>query len=90
MIANLYMCLHTVLGLFPLPKMWTPSALTQVWQCLHDAIGLASKKSGIFCPAAMLRSPTTCRPVVAHAFDPRIWEAVAGGSLGWRPAWSTE
>jgi hypothetical protein len=28
--------------------------------------------------------------VVAHAFNPSTWEAEAGGSLSWRPAWSTE
>jgi hypothetical protein len=27
--------------------------------------------------------------VVAHAFNPSIWEAKAGGSLSSRPAWST-
>jgi hypothetical protein len=30
------------------------------------------------------------RAVVAHAFNPRIWEAEAGGFLSSRPAWSTE
>jgi major histocompatibility complex class I len=28
--------------------------------------------------------------MVAHAFNPRTWEAEAGGSLSSRPAWSTE
>ena len=28
--------------------------------------------------------------VVAHAFNPRIWEAEAGGFLSSRPAWSTK
>jgi hypothetical protein len=28
--------------------------------------------------------------VVAHAFNPRTWEAEAGGFLSLRPAWSTE
>jgi hypothetical protein len=28
--------------------------------------------------------------VVAHAFNPSIWEAEAGGFLGLRTAWSTE
>jgi hypothetical protein len=28
--------------------------------------------------------------VVAHAFNPSTWEAEAGRSLSWRPAWSTE
>jgi hypothetical protein len=28
--------------------------------------------------------------VVAHAFNPRTWEAEAGGFLSSRPAWSTE
>jgi hypothetical protein len=28
--------------------------------------------------------------VVAHAFNPSIWEAEAGGFLSSRPAWSTE
>jgi hypothetical protein len=28
--------------------------------------------------------------VVAHAFNPNIWEAEAGGFLGSSPAWSTE
>ena len=30
------------------------------------------------------------RAVVVHAFNPSTWEAVAGGSLSLRPAWSTE
>ena len=30
------------------------------------------------------------QPVVAHAFNPRTWEAEAGGFLSWRPAWSSE
>jgi hypothetical protein len=30
------------------------------------------------------------RAVVAHAFNPRIWETEAGGFLSSRPAWSTE
>jgi hypothetical protein len=28
--------------------------------------------------------------MVAHAFNPNTWEAVAGGFLSLRPAWSTE
>jgi major histocompatibility complex class I len=28
--------------------------------------------------------------VVAHTFNPSIWEAEAGGFLSSRPAWSTE
>jgi hypothetical protein len=28
--------------------------------------------------------------VVAHAFNPRIWEAEAGRFLSLRPAWSTK
>ena len=28
--------------------------------------------------------------VVAHAFNPRTWEAEAGGFLSSRPAWSTK
>ena len=28
--------------------------------------------------------------VVAHTFNPSIWEAEAGGSLRLRPAWSTQ
>jgi len=28
--------------------------------------------------------------VVAHGFNPSIWEAEAGGFLSLRPAWSTE
>jgi hypothetical protein len=28
--------------------------------------------------------------VVAHGFNPGIWEAEAGGFLSLRPAWSTE
>jgi hypothetical protein len=28
--------------------------------------------------------------VVVHAFNPRTWEAEAGGFLSSRPAWSTE
>jgi hypothetical protein len=28
--------------------------------------------------------------VVAHAFNLSIWQAEAGGSLNWRPAWSIE
>jgi hypothetical protein len=28
--------------------------------------------------------------MVAHTFNPNIREAEAGGSLSWRPAWSTE
>jgi hypothetical protein len=28
--------------------------------------------------------------VVAHAFNPSIWEAEAGGFLSLRPAWSKE
>jgi hypothetical protein len=28
--------------------------------------------------------------VLAHAFNPRTWEAEAGGFLSSRPAWSTE
>jgi hypothetical protein len=32
----------------------------------------------------------TRQAVVAHAFNPSTWEAVAGGFLSSRPAWSTE
>lgn len=28
--------------------------------------------------------------MVAHSFDPSTGKADAGGSLSWRPAWSTE
>jgi hypothetical protein len=33
---------------------------------------------------------TFSKAVVAHAFDPSIQEAEAGGFLSSRPAWSTE
>jgi hypothetical protein len=33
---------------------------------------------------------TLCQAVVAHAFNPSIWEAEAGRFLSLRPAWSTE
>jgi hypothetical protein len=35
-------------------------------------------------------SSDICRAVVAHAFNPSIWEAEADGFLDSRPAWSTE
>jgi major histocompatibility complex class I len=28
--------------------------------------------------------------MVVHTFNPRTWEAEAGGFLSWRPAWSTK
>ena len=28
--------------------------------------------------------------LVAHTYNPSTWESEAGGSLRWRPAWSTE
>jgi hypothetical protein len=28
--------------------------------------------------------------MVAHTFNPSIWEAEAGRFLSWRPAWSTK
>jgi hypothetical protein len=39
--------------------------------------------------ALQLRVLTTLG-VVAHAFNPSIWEAEAGRSLSSRPAWSTK
>jgi hypothetical protein len=36
------------------------------------------------------KNSSWCWVVVAHAFNPSTWEAVAGGFLSLRPAWSTE
>jgi hypothetical protein len=32
----------------------------------------------------------TRQVVVAHTFNPKTWEAEAGGFLSWRPPWSTK
>jgi hypothetical protein len=36
------------------------------------------------------RTSSGSRAVVAHTFNPRTWEAEAGGFLSSRPAWSTD
>lgn len=49
--------------------------------------------SGFFSNATLTKADKEhllCCQVVPHAFDPRTWEAEAGGSLNWRPAWSTQ
>jgi hypothetical protein len=38
----------------------------------------------------LLRKEDWDLALVAHAFNPRTWEAEAGGFLSSRPAWSTE
>ena len=37
-----------------------------------------------------LKEIQKCWAVIAHTFSPSIWEAVVGGFLSLRPAWSTE
>jgi hypothetical protein len=40
--------------------------------------------------ASLVYIESSSRAVVAHAFNPSIWEAEAGGFLSSRPAWSTK
>jgi hypothetical protein len=49
-----------------------------------------SYKSHIFKKKSAHTKKFFSQAVVAHAFNPRTWEAEAGGFLSSRPAWSTE
>jgi hypothetical protein len=44
----------------------------------------------LLCFVLFFKKKNVGRAVVAHAFNPSIWEAEAGGFLSLRPAWSTK
>ena len=50
--------------------------------CVYHCFSTNDEKS--------LRARPVSQAVVAHAFNPSIWETEASGSLSSRPAWSTE
>jgi hypothetical protein len=52
------------------------SQISKLWVQMRDPVSINKVKNGW--------------AVVAHAFNPRIWEAKAGRFLNLRPAWSTE
>jgi hypothetical protein len=54
-------------------------------QCLYMSKLVKYLKHSIFFPLKK-KMPG----VVAHPFNPRMWEAEAGGFLSLRPAWSTK